>query len=62
MENTNLSPDEKRSLLKEYNHRINNDLQALLAFIKLQRRFGIDNDEIINSSAFQLHPYQLYRI
>lgn len=54
MENTNLSPDEKRSLLKEYNHRINNDLQALLAFIKLQRRFGIDNDEIINSSCVSI--------
>ena len=54
MENTNLNPDEKRSLLKEYNHRINNDLQALLAFIKLQRRFGIDNEEIINSSCVSI--------
>ena len=47
---SNLSPDEKRLLLKKYNHRLNNDIQALLAFIKLQKRFGIDNDEIINSS------------
>lgn len=46
----NLNSDEKRLLLKEYNHRINNDLNALLAFIKLQRRFGIDSEEIINSS------------
>ena len=48
MENINLNLDEKRLLLKDYNHRLNNDLQALLAFIKLQKRFGIDNDEILN--------------
>ncbi len=47
---SNLNHEEKKLLLKDYNHRINNDLQALLAFIKLQRRFGIDKDEIINSS------------
>ena len=45
-----ISTDEKKHLLKEYNHRLNNDLQALLAFIKLQRRFDVDDDEIINSS------------
>ena len=50
MEEINLSPDEKRSVLKDFNHRINNDLQVLLAFIKLQKRLGVDNDEIINSS------------
>lgn len=48
MENINVKPDEKRLLLKDYNHRINNDLQALLAFIKLQKRFGIDDGEIVN--------------
>ncbi len=42
------NPDEKRLVLREYNHRLNNDLQALLAFIKIQRRFEIDDDEIIN--------------
>ncbi len=42
------NPDEKRLILREYNHRLNNDLQALLAFIKIQRRFEIDDDEIIN--------------
>lgn len=54
MENSNLNPDEKRALLKDYNHRINNDLQALLAFIKLQRRFGIDNEEILNSTSVSI--------
>lgn len=44
MENSNQS----RLILKNYNHRLNNDLQALLAFIKIQRRFEIDNDEILN--------------
>ena len=42
------NPDEKRLILREYNHRLNNDLQALLAFINIQRRFEIDDDEIIN--------------
>lgn len=50
MENSNLTSDEKRLILKDYNHRLNNDLQALLAFIKLKKRFEIDNDEIINFS------------
>ncbi len=54
MENINFNPDEKRVLLKEYNHRLNNDLQALLAFIKLQKRFGIDDDEIINFSCVSI--------
>lgn len=55
MENeSNLNSDEKRALLKKYNHRINNDLQALLGFIKLQNRFGIDKDEIITSSCVSL--------
>lgn len=49
MEN-NINPDEKRKVLQEFNHRLNNDLQALMAFIKLQKRFGIDNEEIINFS------------
>lgn len=47
---TSINMDEKKLLLKGYNHRLNNDLQALLAFIKLQKRFGVDKDEIINSS------------
>lgn len=51
---SNLNPDEKRLVLKDFNHRINNDIQALLAFIKLQKRFGIDNDEIINSSCVSI--------
>ena len=46
--------DEKRSLLREYTHRINNDLQALLAFIKLKRRFGVDSEEIINFSCVSI--------
>ena len=50
MENNKISMDEKKLLLKGYNHRLNNDLQALLAFIKLQRRFDVDDDEIINSA------------
>lgn len=54
MENTNLNPDEKRLILKDYNHRINNDLQALLSFIKIQKRFGIDDDEIINFSCVSI--------
>ena len=49
-----MNQDEKRSLLREYNHRINNDLQALLAFIKLKRRFGVDNDEILNFSCVSI--------
>ena len=47
---SNLNPDEKRKVLQEYNHRLNNDLQVLMAFIKLQKRFGIAKDEIINFS------------
>ena len=54
MENTNINPDEKRLILKDFNHRINNDLQALLAFIKLKRRFKIDDDEIINFSCVSI--------
>ncbi len=54
MENNNLNPVEKRLLLKDYNHRINNDLQALLAFIKLQKRFEIDDEEIINFSCVSI--------
>ncbi|WP_296804998.1 histidine kinase dimerization/phosphoacceptor domain -containing protein [uncultured Methanobrevibacter sp.] len=42
--------DERRKILQEYNHRLNNDLQAVMAFIKLQKRFGIDSEEIINFS------------
>lgn len=45
-----MDADEKRLVLKDFNHRLNNDLQALLAFIKLQKRFGIDADEIIGFS------------
>lgn len=48
MENTALNSEEKRVLLKDYNHRLNNDLQALLAFIKIKKRFGIDDAEIID--------------
>lgn len=50
----NISHDEKKALLKEFNHRINNDLQALLAFIKLKKRFGIDNGNIINFSSVSI--------
>ena len=46
----NIESDERRLILKEYNHGLNNDLQALLAFIKLQKRFGIDSAKIINFS------------
>lgn len=42
--------DEKRAVLKKFNHRLNNDIQALLAFMKLQKRFGIDDEEIVNFS------------
>lgn len=59
MENVNLDSDEKRLLLKEYNHRVNNDLQVLLAFIKLQKRLGIDKDEIINSSCISIASISL---
>ena len=45
-----LSGDEKREVLKQFNHRLNNDLQALMAFMKLQKRFGIDDEEIVNFS------------
>lgn len=48
------NPDEKRLILREYNHRLNNDLQALLAFIKIQRRFEIDDDEIINFTCISI--------
>lgn len=40
--------DEKREVLKSFNHRLNNDLQALLALIKLKKRFEIDDGEIID--------------
>lgn len=59
MENINLNPDEKRLILNDYNHRINNDLQALLAFIKLQKRFEIDDDEIINFSCISIASISL---
>ena len=45
-----MDPDEKRQVLRDFNHRINNDLNALLAFIKLQRRFEMDEGQIITSS------------
>lgn len=45
-----LSGDEKREVIKKFNHRLNNDLQALMAFMKLQKRFGIDDEEIVNFS------------
>lgn len=51
---TGINPDEKRLILKDFNHRINNDLQALLAFIKLKRRFEIDEGEIINFSCVSI--------
>ncbi|WP_407375365.1 histidine kinase dimerization/phosphoacceptor domain -containing protein [Methanobrevibacter sp.] len=54
MENANLNPDERRAVLKQFNHRINNDLQALLAFIKLKQRFGVDNAEILNFSSVSI--------
>lgn len=54
MENANFNPDEKRLLLKDYNHRLNNDLQAVLAFIKLKKRFGIDDDEIVTFSCVSI--------
>lgn len=54
MEKTNLNPDEKRLLLKDYNHRLNNDLQALLSFIKLKKRFQIDDSEIIDFSCVSI--------
>ena len=50
MDVTDLKPDEKRLLLKNFNHRLNNDLQEVLALIKLKKRFNIDKDEIINFS------------
>lgn len=49
-----LDSEEKRLLLKDFNHRLNNDLQALLAFIKLQKRFGIDDGEIISFSCVSI--------
>lgn len=48
------NPDEKRLILKEYNHRLNNDLQSLLAFIKIQRRFEIADDEILNFTSISI--------
>lgn len=54
VENANSDSNDKRLILKDFNHRINNDLQALLAFIKIQKRFGIDNDEIINSACVSI--------
>ena len=49
-----LTPDEKRLLLKNFNHRLNNDLQEVLALIKLKKRFNIDKDEIINFSCVSI--------
>ena len=54
MDVTDLKPDEKRLLLKNFNHRLNNDLQEVLALIKLKKRFNIDNDEIINFSCVSI--------
>ena len=54
MENANFNPDEKRLLLKDYNHRLNNDLQAVLSFIKLKKRFGIDDGEIVTFSCVSI--------
>ena len=46
MENANFNPD--------YNHRLNNDLQAVLSFIKLKKRFGIDDGEIVTFSCVSI--------
>lgn len=54
MDITDLNPDEKRLLLKNFNHRLNNDLQEVLALIKLKKRFNIDKDEIINFSCVSI--------
>ena len=54
MDVTDLNPDEKRLLLKNFNHRLNNDLQEVLALIKLKKRFNIDKDEIINFSCVSI--------
>ena len=54
MDVTDLKPDEKRLLLKNFNHRLNNDLQEVLALIKLKKRFNIDKDEIINFSCVSI--------
>lgn len=55
----NLNSNEKKILLKEFNHELNNNLQFLLAFIKLQKRFGIDNNEIINSTCVSIASISL---
>lgn len=55
----NLNSNEKKILLKEFNHELNNNLQFLLAFIKLQKRFGIDDDEIINSTCVSIASISL---
>ena len=54
MDVTDLKPDEKRLLLKNFNHRLNNDLQEVLALIKLKKRFNIDKDETINFSCVSI--------
>ena len=54
MDVTDLNPDEKRLLLKNFNHRLNNDFQEVLALIKLKKRFNIDKDEIINFSCVSI--------
>lgn len=45
-----LGSDEKRAILKKFNQDLNNNLQFILAYTKLQNRFGVDKDEIINTS------------
>lgn len=62
MENANFNPDEKRLLLKDYNHRLNNDLQAVLAFIKLKKDLELMMMKLLLFHVFQLHHFQLSKI
>ena len=55
MDVTDLNPDEKRLLLKNFNHRLNNDLQEVLALIKLKKRFNTERNISVQRFQASLH-------
>lgn len=50
---------DKDVLLKEVHHRVKNNLQILASLIRLQERFGIDPEEIVNSMQLSISSMAL---